>query len=167
MPVSSIVIEYVTAATDEIRSLIGELDRELSVEYPPEQRHGLTLDAIFQPHIRFFMARLDGAPIGCGGIALYSGFAEVKRMYVRNAARGQGAADAILRTLERAAMDEGRSILRLETGTRQFRALSFYQRSGFTPCDAFEPYASMPIGKIATSLFMEKPLSLSSPGNPR
>lgn len=61
-------IEAARAATDEVRELIGELDRVLSAEYPPEQRHGLDLGAIFQPHIRFFMARLNGEAVGCGGV---------------------------------------------------------------------------------------------------
>jgi hypothetical protein len=74
----------------EIRALIAELDTTLSAEYPPEQRHGLALDAIFQPHLRFFLARLDGGTVGCGGVALFADFAEVKRMYVRRAARRGG-----------------------------------------------------------------------------
>ena len=63
-------IEAVLTATDEVRSLVGELKSVLSAEYPPEQRHGLSLDAIIQPHVRFLLARLRGAAVGCGGIAL-------------------------------------------------------------------------------------------------
>src|SRR6478672_6150315 len=91
-----IVVEAVPPATDEVRELISELDRTLSAEYSPEQRHGLALDAIFQPHIRFFLARLSGKAVGCGGVALFPDFAEVKRMYVRDAARGKGVAQALL-----------------------------------------------------------------------
>ena len=88
------MIEQVSGATDEVRALIAELDETLSAEYPPEQRHGLALDAIFQPHLRFFLARLDGEAVGCGGVALFADFAEVKRMYVRDPARGKGVAPA-------------------------------------------------------------------------
>ena len=42
------------------RSLVGELEAVLSAEYPPEQRHGLPIEAIFQPGIHFFVATLDG-----------------------------------------------------------------------------------------------------------
>jgi hypothetical protein len=45
----NITIELAPSATDEVRALIGELDRELAGEYSAEQRHGLTLEAIFQP----------------------------------------------------------------------------------------------------------------------
>jgi putative acetyltransferase len=154
----SIVVERALSPTDDVRVLIGALDRELLAEYPPEQRHGLTLDAIFQPHMRFFVARLDGAPAGCGGVALFADFAEVKRMYVRGAARGHGVADAILARLAAEALDAGLPLLRLETGTRQAAAIRFYRRSGFQPCAAFEPYASMPPQSVASSVFMERRL---------
>ena len=40
-------IEAAPVATEEVRALIAELDRALSAEYPPAQRHGLALEAIF------------------------------------------------------------------------------------------------------------------------
>ena len=70
-----IAIERATAATDEVRHLIAELEAVLSAEYAPEQQHGLQLDALFEPHIRFFVVRLSGVAVGCGGIALLDGFA--------------------------------------------------------------------------------------------
>jgi len=48
------------------------------------------------------------------------------------------------------------TLLRLETGTAQDRAMRFYRRHGFVDCAAFEPYAAMPAAAIATSVFMEK-----------
>ena len=65
-------VELVPSATDDVRTLISELDQILSAEYPPEQRHGLALDAIFTPHIRFFLARSKGVAVGCGGVALFA-----------------------------------------------------------------------------------------------
>jgi putative acetyltransferase len=59
-----ISVELVQSATDDVRVLIGELDEILSAEYVPEQRHGLALDAIFKPNIRFFLARLNGVAAG-------------------------------------------------------------------------------------------------------
>jgi putative acetyltransferase len=88
---AAVDIELVATATRDARELIGELDQVLAAEYLPEQRHGLALEALFQPHIRFFVARLNGAAIGCGGMALFDDFAEVKRMYVRETVRGRGA----------------------------------------------------------------------------
>lgn len=145
--------------TEDVRTLVGELEGILAQDYTAEQRHGLSLDAIFQPHIRFFVARVDGAPVGCGGVALFSDFAEVKRMYVREAARGKGVAQALLDRIERGTREAGLDLLRLETGNRAYSAIGFYERSGFGRCDAFGVYATMAPARIATSLFYEKKLS--------
>ena len=153
-------ITRATAATPEVAELVTELETELSANYPPEQRHGLSLDALFQPHIHFVVARQDGEGVGCGGIAFFSGFAELKRFYVRPDRRGRGIADAILRQLGDAAAARGVALLRLETGTAQQAAIRFYERNGFARCAAFEPYASMRPEAIALSVFMEKRLGL-------
>ena len=55
-------------------------------------------------------------------------------MYVRDAARGQGVADAILARIEAEVRHAGLSVLRLETGTRQIAAMRFYARIGFREC---------------------------------
>jgi len=154
-----IAIELAPTATEDVCTLISELDRTLAAEYSPEQRHGLALDAIFQPHIRFYLARLNGTAVGCGGVALFAGFAEVKRMYVREAARGRGVAQALLTRIETAAREAGHFRLRLEAGERQPAALKFYARAGFQPCAAFGDYAVMPPQATATSVFMEKSLT--------
>ncbi len=156
-------IKRALKADDDVVALIGELDGELSENYAPEQRHGLSLDAIFQPHIRFFVARIEGKAIGCGGVALFGDFAEVKRMYVRPHVRGCGVADAILARVSAEASAAGLTILRLVTGTRQNAAMRFYERCGFAPCTIFEPYASMPPQAIATSVFLEKRLDEINP----
>ncbi len=151
-------IERVMSATHDARGLVGELEAVLSAEYPPGQRHGLAIEAIFQPHIHFFVATLDGALAGCGGVALLDGFAEVKRMYVRPAVRGRGVAPGLIARLAAVAREHGYSMLKLETGDVQHAALRFYEREGFTRCDMFGDYAQMPEGAIATSVFMQKPL---------
>ncbi|MGA2494902.1 MAG: GNAT family N-acetyltransferase [Roseiarcus sp.] len=135
------------------------MERVLASEYPPEQQHGLPLDAIFKPHIRFFLARLNGMAIGCGGVALFADFAEVKRMYVREAARGRGAAQALLGRLEAEARGAGLFLLRLETGDKQKAAIRLYERAGFIRCAAFGAYAAMSSEAVATSVFFEKRLA--------
>jgi putative acetyltransferase len=151
-------IRMVPAATEEVRALIDELNDELGALYTPEQRHGLALEALFQPHIRFVVAYRDGAAAGCGGVAFFEGFAEVKRLYVRRAMRGQGIADALMAHLAAETIASGRQLLRLETGSHSHAAIRFYDRLGFSYCDAFAPYAAMPPASIITSVFMEKTL---------
>lgn len=151
-----ISIDRVVVPTDDVRALISELEQVLGAEYPSEQRHGLSLDAIFQPHIQFFVAHRDGSAVGCGGVALFADFAEVKRMYVRPAARGKGVAEALLNHIEDAARTAGLERLCLETGDRQIAALRVYARAGFSRCEAFGEYAAMPPEHVAASVFFEK-----------
>lgn len=159
-----IQIELIATATDEARMLVNELEQTLAAEYPPEQRHGLAIDAIFQPHIRFFVARLDGVAVGCGGVALFADCAEVKRMYVREAARGRGVAQALLARIEAATRQAGLLMLRLETGDNQVAAMRVYQRAGFQRISAFGDYAGMPPAAIKTSVFFEKRLDRATIG---
>ena len=156
------MVEPARTATDEVRDLIAELDRTLAAEYLPEQRHGLSLDALFQPHVRFFIARLHGVAVGCGGIAVFATFGEVKRMYVRDNARGRGVGRALLSRIEFEARNNGLDVLRLETGERQLAALRLYERAGFHRCDAFGDYATMAPQEIATSIFLEKRLAIDA-----
>lgn len=150
-------LERVTEPTEEARLLIGELDAELGGAYAPEQRHGLSIDRVFQPAVAFFVARLDGEPVGCGGIAFTEdGLAELKRMYVRPQARGRGVAQAILARLEEEARSRGVTRVVLETGDAQRAAIRVYERAGFTRRGAFGPYAAMPPSAVGRCVFFEK-----------
>ena len=155
---AEIVIAPALAPTAEVVALIGELNDELEALYTPEQRHGLALEALFQPHVRFFVAWRNGRPVGCARVAFFDGFAEVKRMYVRPEVRGQGVADALMAHLAAEAVASGRDLLRLETGVHQQAAIGFYRRHGFDGCGAFPPYTVLPPEAVVTSLFMEKRL---------
>lgn len=85
----------------------------------------------------------DGTAVGCGALRrLEASAAEVKRMYVVPPARGTGAATAILRALEEAALVRGWTTLRLETGTEQPDAQRFYEREGYHRIPLFGAYAS-------------------------
>lgn len=152
-------IEPVSEETAELRELIGELDAVLGGNYEPHQRHGLSLAQLFEPHVRFFIVRLDGAAVGCGGVALFDDQAEVKRMYTRPAARGRGLAKALLQRIEDEARAAGKPVLRLETGPLQHEAIGLYRRMGFTACGAFGAYAAMAPREIEMSLFFEKALA--------
>ncbi len=160
---TELTLELVSAPTNEIGALIAALDDELGALYSPEQRHGLSLDAIFRPSLRFFLARRATAAVGCGGIALLDGYAEVKRMFVRPAERGQGVARAILARLEAQAAAAGQPLMRLESGLQQPAALRLYERAGYRRCAAFGSYRDLPPDHIVTSVFMDKPLPATAP----
>jgi putative acetyltransferase len=154
----TVAIERVFVPSDEIRELIDELNVALSGPYLPEQHHSVPFEQLFDGTVRFFVARVDGVAVGCGGVALDDGFAEVKRMYTRPTARRAGVARSVLRRLEEEAKGAGYSILRLETGMYQDEANAFYSREGFEVCDAFGVYAAMTATEIETSVFYEKPI---------
>ena len=153
-----IVIERLAGPTVDVAQLIAELDAVLGAVYEPEQQHGLSIEQVFEPNLRFFVASLDGQAVGCGAVALFDGFAEVKRMYTREAARGRGVGKALLARIERDAREAGKPVLRLETGTYQAAAIGLYEGCGFRPCGAFGHYAALPPHRISASLFYEKPL---------
>ena len=158
MPNPEIAIEHLAGPTQDGRELIAELDEVLGALYEPQQRHGLTIEQVFGPNVRFFVARLGAAAVGCGALALYDDYAEVKRMYTREAARGQGVGRALLARIEKEARGAGKPKLRLETGIHQRAAIGLYEGYGFRRCDVFGHYAGLPPHRIAASLFYEKPL---------
>ena len=151
-----LVIEQAAMPTVEIIEMLTELDAALSGPYDADQRHALSVEQLFQPDVRFFVVRLDGAAVACGGIAFYDGYAELKRMYSKPAIRGRGAAKFLLRRLESEARAVGAALLRLETGAYQHEALRFYEGAGFRRRGPFGPYADLPPHAIETSLFYEK-----------
>ena len=154
-----VVVERVETATDEARALIAALEAELSGTYAAEQRHGLNVEQVFQPGVRFFIARLDGAAAGCGAIGLFDGFVELKRMYVRPEIRGRGVVHAILARLEAEAKALGYARVLLETGDVLHAAHRVYERAGYRRCDAFGDYIGMLPHTIARSVFMEKSIA--------
>lgn len=153
-----VAIKRAERATPEITALLEELDRALDQGYSPDQKHALPVERLFQPNIRFYVARVDGAAVACGGIGLFDGYAELKRMYAKPAARGTGIARGLLARLEAEARAAGIAVVRIETGNLQQAAMRFYEREGYRRCDAFGPYAEMPPNAIATSVFYEKAL---------
>src|SRR5215469_13287379 len=104
----NITIGQMFEATLEVRDLIRELNDVLGAAYEEHQRHGLSIEQLFEPDVRFFVARLDGLAVGCAGVAMLDDYAEVKRMYTRPAARGRGIAKALLRRTEHEARAAGK-----------------------------------------------------------
>jgi len=139
----------------EIIALLEASDAFSAALYPPESNHLLDVASLEKPSVRFFVARHEGAAIGCGSIVLAGdGTAEIKRMFVTEQARGTGTAQALLAMLEQTARTEGVATLRLETGIRSHAALRLYERHGFARRGPFGSYAEDPL-----SVFMEKDIS--------
>jgi putative acetyltransferase len=154
----TIAIARVSQPTEEVVALLGELDRALDMGYSPDQKHALSIAQLFEPQIRFFVARVAGEAVACGGVGLYGSYAELKRMYAKPSVRGKGVAKALLQRLEAETREAGLAVVRIETGNLQREAMRFYEREGYRQCGAFGPYAELPPNAIATSVFYEKRL---------
>lgn len=148
-------VEVAFEAPDQpdVRALIDALDAYQKPLYPPESHHGIDLDALSQPEVRFAVAREreGGRAIGCGAVVVAGAEGELKRMYVVPAWRGRGVAQALLAALEGAARAGGCTALVLETGVLQHEAIGLYRRSGFERCAPFGAYVDDPL-----SVFMRK-----------
>ena len=145
---------------DPRRAEVAELVRALDIYheslYPPEANHHLDIDSLCKPDIVFLVGRLNEEAMGIGALWLRVdlGFGEVKRMYVRPAARGTLLAQALIRRIEDTAQKHKLTRLMLETGTHNIAALKLYERAGFTRRGPFGGYRDHPL-----SVFMEKTLA--------
>ncbi len=108
--------------------------------YPPEEVFLLDLDELRDPRVTIAVGRDAGVAVRMGALVEKDGYAELKRMFVADAARGSGLAARILHTLEQVARDRGIRTLQLETGPAQLAAIAFYEREGFTPIPLFGEY---------------------------
>ncbi|HEX5002534.1 MAG TPA: GNAT family N-acetyltransferase [Bacteroidia bacterium] len=87
------------------------------------------------------VAFIGGRPAGCGAIKKYSDSeAEIKRMFVKEAYRNKGIANAILKGLEAWSVELGYTKCILETGVKQSAAVSFYEANNYYKIPNYEPY---------------------------
>ncbi|WP_084959032.1 GNAT family N-acetyltransferase [Thermoactinospora rubra] len=135
--------------------VVLELCAEQQAELAWRQRHVVDdTPKHLDPRIEFVLLMEGGRALGCAGLQpLEPGVGEVKRMYVRSAARGRGLSRLLLREIEDLAKERGMGVLRLETGRLFQEAISLYTSSGFAPIPRFGPYAG-----CAESVCFEKRL---------
>jgi putative acetyltransferase len=139
----------------DIIALLAASDAYMALLYPAESNHMLDVASLKRPEVTFIVARVDGRALGCGAVVdSREGWAEVKRMFVSPAARGQKLGRRLMDKIEAIAAELGASALRLETGGLQPEALELYRRSGFVEIGPFGKYKPDPL-----SMFMEKRLA--------
>jgi putative acetyltransferase len=128
----------------DFRTLIRELDANL------RDRNGDLMDIYDQHNIiehntTVVIAYLNNEPAGCGCFKLYDDeTVEIKRMFVREKARGNGVSKLILTELEEWARSLNFAHAVLETGAKQSEALSLYPRMGYTPTPSYGQYVNLP-----------------------
>lgn len=87
-----------------------------------------------EPHGSFFVLLAGDEPVGCGGLRrLDDTVGEVKRLFVRRVARGQGGGHALADAIEERATHLEMTRLRLDTDGREPAALSLFQARGYRP----------------------------------
>jgi len=135
-----------------VHALIEELDAYLYSLYPAENVYALDIASLSHPSCLFAVVRdAAGEPIGCGAILIKPEYGELKRMYVRPQARGQGIAGRLIEALEAEAIQNGCRTFMLETGPTMPEALALYNRMGYRRCGPFGDYPDDPF-----SVFMHK-----------
>ena len=150
----ALIIKQEDPAQPDVVELMRHGEAFSASLYPPESNHHFQLDVLRSPEVRFLVARDgQGKALATRALVLHDGWAEIKRMWVEEAARGQGIAREILHALMAEAGHAGVEILRLETGVASHAALALYEKTGFKHRGPFANYPPDPL-----SVFMERPL---------
>ena len=141
-------IERGELAAPEAQALIEALNAELTLRYPEDGATHFRLEPeeVAPGRGVFLVAYVEDEAVGCGAVRLLGGEgAEIKRMYVREAARGRGVGRAMLAALEAEARALGARRLLLETGERQHEAICLYESAGFVRIERFGEYVDSPL----------------------
>jgi len=127
-------------------ALVAALLADLFDRYGEEDPDAPAPAELAPPEGVFLVVRLDGRPVGCGGLRrVATGEGEVKRMYVVPDSRRLGVGARILAAIEAEARQQRYGTLRLETGLRQPEAIALYERFGYVRVANFPPYEHVPM----------------------
>ena len=139
--------------SEDGRALIEGSEAAIRSVLSEDECFTFTALELVQPHITFFVARNGRKAVGCVALCQYATYAEVKRLFVTPAARGTGAARALMAHLEAAAKDANQSTIRLETAKVLSAGVALYTALGYTERGPFGDYKD-----ISASHFLEKTL---------
>ena len=150
----TVTIEKEPPRQPEIIDLLRQSDLYAQSLYPAESNHLVDLETLETPAVSFFVARHEGAIVGCCALVeAGDGTGEIKRMFVDPKARGLKIGRRLLERVEVQARDLGLAAIRLETGIHQPEAIGLYRSAGYADIEPFGSYLPDPL-----SLFMEKAL---------
>jgi ribosomal protein S18 acetylase RimI-like enzyme len=139
------VFENRTYSDPDVVAMVAEVQQEYVLRYGGPDAAVVDPDEFVAPGGLFLVGLLDGAPVATGAWRrLPDGRAEIKRMYVRPAARRRGLARAMLTEVERTAAAAGIVDLVLNTGPEQPEAIALYESEGYVPVPGFGHYADHP-----------------------
>jgi ribosomal protein S18 acetylase RimI-like enzyme len=137
----ALFLEYAASLGFDLR--FQEFDREIANlpgEYAP-------------PAGELLLASMEGQPVGCIAMRRLDDFTcEMKRLYVRPAARGRGLGRLLCEALIALAQERGYGRMKLDTVPEMDRAIALYRALGFEPTT---PYRYNP---LPGALFLERTL---------
>jgi putative acetyltransferase len=142
--------------------LIREVFREFKIDRPGTVYTDPTTDnlyGLFQtPGSSYLVAEKDGALLGGCGVypteGLPTGYAELVKFYLSAASRGKGIGAQLLQTSLHLAKELGYTHLYLESFPELAKAVSMYEKAGFTPL----PHALGNSGHFACNIWLVKDL---------
>ncbi|HEY3943701.1 MAG TPA: MarR family winged helix-turn-helix transcriptional regulator [Solirubrobacteraceae bacterium] len=123
---------------------VAELNRRSTRGFDPSVGTTALPHEVRRPAGEFFVAYLQGEPIGCGAVKHHPNApAEIKRMWIAARARGLGLGRRLLETLEACAKAGGARVAHIETSAVLTEALSLYRSTGWVEVPPFndEPFA--------------------------
>ncbi|MBF9032013.1 GNAT family N-acetyltransferase [Rhodobacterales bacterium HKCCE3408] len=140
----------------EYRDLLLSLPPEdaavVTLAYP-EAKYRAVLDAIETenrpPRGMMRLVMKDGAPVGCGTVQTFEpGTAEIKRVYIAEAARGTGAGRALMERLIADCRDLGFRRIVMDTGRVLTTAQALYDRLGFVRRGPYQDVPEIAEGRL-------------------
>ena len=132
-----------TSDNPDFQELVKHLDAELRVRDGDEHAFYSQFNKI--DAIRHaVVAYINSEAVGCGALRPYDAeTAEIKRMYVPLAQRGQGIAMKILNDFETWAAELGFKKCILETGYKQPDAIALYTKNGYRAIPNYGQYQNV------------------------
>ncbi len=146
--------EYLTWVSERVEEAYG-----VRLEVLPALEATLAgIEQFLPPQGRLLLVMENERPLGIGCLhTIQDGMGEIKRMYVRPAARGEGLGRALLQALVAEAREMGLCTVRLDSVRLMHAAHALYRSAGFV---AIEPYpeSEIPPEYWQYWVFMEKRL---------
>lgn len=137
--------KFVDGTNTDFMKLCQELDQEyidiygeIALKY---QKYN-TLEDIHN----VIVAYINKEPVGCGSYKRYDSITiELKRVYVRQQFRRKGIAETIIQNLEANAKTKGFKNSLLETGIDMKKAITLYQKLGYSFIESYGDFVADPI----------------------
>ena len=127
-----------------IGSYFREIDRRFDTGFDPSRSRVTSPEQLTEPAGLLLVAWFRDDPVGCGALRLHRDApAEIKHLWVADAARRLGVGRRIVAELERHAAQRGARTVRLDTNKALTEAHALYRSSGYREVAPFndEAYA--------------------------